>query len=99
MEIHATADTGVIDMLETTEEHEKNHIQIRPSALKKMMGGLNSPFIPKHEAWAIEKMEATVKQESYDIAAITETWGITGVLQWITLNSSERTGKEKEMVR
>lgn len=46
-----------------------------------------------------EKMEATVKQESYDIAAITETWCITGVLQWIALNSSERISKEKDMVR
>lgn len=97
----SSKDTGVMDMLETTKEHEENHTQIMPSVPKKMMSGINSPssFIPTHEAWAIEKMEATVKQESCDIAAIIETWVITGVLQWITLNSSERTGKEKEMMR
>lgn len=67
-------DTGAIDMLETTEEHEKNHIEVMSSASKKM-DGIYSPrsFIPMHAAWAIEKMEATVKQESYDVADITET--------------------------
>lgn len=45
-----------------------------------------------------EKMEAPVKKESYDVPAITETWGITRHLLWITLNPSERIGKEKEMV-
>lgn len=53
----SSEDTGVIGLLETTEEHEKNHTEILPSAPRKMEGGINSPsaFIPMHAAWAMKR--------------------------------------------
>lgn len=51
-----------------------------------------------------EELEAMILQESYDIVAITETTmgggmtHMTGLLQQMTLNSSEETGKEGEAV-
>lgn len=53
----SSEDTGVIDMLESTEEHVKNHTEIMPSSPRKMGGGINSPsaFIRMHAAWAIKR--------------------------------------------
>ena len=49
-----------------------------------------------------EELEATVRQASYDLVAITETSGgttpMTGVLQWMATNSSGRIGREGGVV-
>ncbi|KAM9590845.1 uncharacterized protein ACIBXB_005894 [Morphnus guianensis] len=69
-------DAKVVDVLETTEAPEINHIGIRASPPKKVVGSiaqLKCIYTNTH-SMGNKQEEAIVQLENYDVIAITETW-------------------------
>lgn len=98
-------DARFIEEFKATEEPNNGHAGIGASAFKKPAGLITQV---KHiytnsqrMAHKHEELEAIAQQENHYTVAVPEMqWKscTAGVLQWMTVNCSERAGKEREVV-